>query len=194
MPIVRMRPKTTALLVVDIQERLISTIHEHSAMVTRTQALIGIASLLNLPIVVTEQNVRGLGRSVSAIRDALPTGTPVFEKFSFSALTPVVRDHIRSLGNPDLLVCGIEAHVCVLQTVLDCCTDGIQTFHATDAISSGQQDQIEPAFRRMERAGSIPTGVLSAAYELMGSSEHPAFRAVLPLAKSVVSIQRLSAP
>ncbi len=188
MPIPRIHPETTALLVIDIQERLIHTIHEHDTMVRRCCALIGAAALLKLPIIATEQYVKGLGHTVSEIATVLPPGTSVFEKNSFSALTPAVREHLRVSGCANLLICGIEAHVCVLQTVLDCCADGIQTFHATDAISCGQPDQIAPAFRRMERAGSIPTGVLSATYELMGTCEHPSFRAILPLAKTVVSL------
>ncbi len=188
MPIPRIHPESTALLVIDIQDRLIHTIHDHASMVTRCRALIGAAALLKLPIIVTEQYTKGLGHTVQAIAEVLPAGTPVIEKTSFSALTPAVREQLRERGCTNVLVCGIEAHVCVLQTILDCCTDGIQTFHASDAISSGQPDQIAPAFRRMEKAGSIPTGVLSATYELMGSCEHPAFRAVLPLAKTVVSL------
>ena len=141
-----------------------------------------------MPIIVTEQYVKGLGHTFAPIAEVLPAGTPVVEKLCFTALTSEVRTHLQSFGRPNLLICGIEAHVCVLQTVLDCCSFGIQTFHATDAISAGQSDQIEPAFRRMERAGSIPTGVVSALYEMMGTCEHPAFRAMLPLAKTVVSI------
>ncbi len=141
-----------------------------------------------MPIIVTEQYVKGLGHTFAPIAEVFPAGTPVLEKLCFSALTIEVRAHLQSLARPNLLICGIEAHVCVLQTVLDCCSFGIQTFHATDAISAGQADQIEPAFRRMERAGSIPTGVVSALYEMMGTCENPAFRAMLPLAKAVVSI------
>ena len=188
MPIPRLHPDTTALLVIDIQDRLMPTIHNVDLLVTRCRALIGGAALLKMPIIVTEQYVKGLGHTFAPVLEVVPPGTPVLEKMSFSAFTPEVHDRLRAIGRPNLLICGIEAHVCVLQSVLDCCANGIQTFHATDAISSGQPDQIEPAFRRMERAGSIPTGVVSALYELMATAEHPAFRSMLPLAKAVVSI------
>ena len=188
MPIPRIHSDTTALLVIDIQDRLMPTIHNSESLVVKCRSLISGASLLKMPIIVTEQYVKGLGHTFAPIAEVLPQGTPVLEKLCFSALTTEVHELIRSLGRPNLLICGIEAHVCVLQTILDCCTNGIQTYHATDAISSGQPDQIKPAFRRMERAGSIPTGVVSALYEMMGTCEHPAFRAMLPLAKSVVSI------
>ena len=188
MPIPRLHPDSTALLVIDIQDRLMPTIHNADLLVARCRSLISGAALLKMPIIVTEQYVKGLGHTFAPIAEVLPAGTPVVEKLCFTALTSEVRMHLQSFGRPNLLICGIEAHVCVLQTVLDCCSFGIQTFHATDAISSGQSDQIDPAFRRMERAGSIPTGVVSALYEMMSTCEHPAFRAMLPLAKTVVSI------
>jgi hypothetical protein len=84
-----------------------------------------------------------------------------------------------------VLVCGIEAHVCVLQSVLDLVAAGWTVFHATDAISAGQADQVEPAFRRMERAGSLPTGTLGAMYELVGDAADVRFKDILALAKQV---------
>jgi nicotinamidase-related amidase len=82
-------------------------------------------------------------------------------------------------------VCGVEAHVCVLQTVLDLVGAGWTVFHATDAISAGQPDQVAPAFRRMERAGALPSGTLGAMYELVSDAADPRFRDILALAKQV---------
>lgn len=185
MPIQRLKSDSTALLVIDVQERLLHTIHGHERLVHHCGILCRAAPLLGVPTVVTEQYVRGLGHTVPALAQAFAPGTPVFEKTRFSALTPEVRQHLTATRCSSVLVCGIEAHVCVLQTVLDLCASGWGVFFATDAISAGQPDQIEPAFRRMERAGALPTGVLSALYELMGDAQHPSFREVLPLAKSV---------
>ena len=187
MPPPRMHPRTTALLVVDIQNCLVPTIHAGDAMIASVRGLIQGCALLEMPVIVTEQYVRGLGHTCERISQVLPTGTPVFEKMAFSALTQQVASAIRDARCTSLIVCGIEAHVCVLQTVLDCCASGLQAFHATDAISAGQADQIEPAFRRMERAGSTPTGALSALYELMQSCEHPAFKQMLPVAKDILA-------
>ena len=186
MPVPRIIPSETALIVVDIQERLIGTIHDHATMVRRAAGLIRGCALLNVPIFVTEQYVRGLGHTVPEIAAALPDGTPRFEKMRFSALTPEVRRELSLRKTRSLIVCGIEAHVCVLQTVLDAAANGIQPFHATDAISAGQQDQISHAFSRMDRAGSISTGALSCLYEMMETCEHHAFRGMLPIAKSIV--------
>ncbi len=189
MPIQRLIPDECALLVVDVQDRLIGTIHEHELLVRRVAALVRGCSLLNIPILATEQYSRGLGHTVAPIASAFPRGTPVFEKSRFSALTDSVSKQISQWRRRTLLVCGIEAHVCVLQTVLDACASGVQTFHVTDAVSAGQPDQIEPSFARMSRAGSIPTGAVSALYELMGSCEHPSFKSMLPFAKSIIGPQ-----
>jgi nicotinamidase-related amidase len=84
-----------------------------------------------------------------------------------------------------VLVCGVEAHVCVLQTVLDLQAGGRQAFVCTDAVSASQRDQIQPALARMGAAGAVMTGVLSAMYELLGDCANENFRACLELAKSI---------
>mgnify|MGYP003327741945 FL=1 len=143
------------------------------------------AGVLGIPVICTEQYVKGLGHTVPEVRDALPAGAFVAEKTRFSALVDPVRSHLRSLHRPHVLVCGVEAHVCVLQSVLDLVGAGWTVFHATDAISAGQSDQVAPAFRRMERAGALPTGTLGAMYEWMADAAHPSFRDVLAIAKQV---------
>jgi nicotinamidase-related amidase len=187
MPIPRLDPDECALLVIDVQERLIGTIHRSDLLVRRASALVQGCALLKIPVIATEQYVRGLGPTVASLAASFPTGTPVFGKEKFSALIPAVTAELSRLKRRTLLVCGIEAHVCVLQTVLDACTQGIQPFHVTDAISAGQPDQIAPALSRMERAGSIPTGCVSALYELMGSCDNPVFKPMLPIAKAIIS-------
>lgn len=143
------------------------------------------AGLLGMPVICTEQYVRGLGHTVPRVREALPATAAVIEKTRFSALVDGVRAALRGSRRPTVLVCGVEAHVCVLQSVLDLVGAGWTVFHATDAISSGQADQVDPAFRRMERAGALPTGTLGAMYELLGDAAHPQFREILALAKQV---------
>jgi nicotinamidase-related amidase len=185
MALPRLSPDSTVLLVVDVQERLMPTIDAAARVEANCAILARAAGVLGMPVVCTEQYVKGLGHTAPHVRGALPSGAKVFEKTRFSALTPEVRAHLVSLHRPNVLVCGVEAHVCVLQTVLDLAAASWHPFHATDAISAGQPDQVAPAFRRMERAGSLPTGTLGAMYELMGDAGHPAFREILTLAKLV---------
>lgn len=185
MALPRLRPESTALLVVDLQERLMPTIAGAARVAENSALLARAAGVLGMPVICTEQYVRGLGHTVPTVRDALPATAHVVEKTRFSALVPGVREALRTHRRPAVLVCGVEAHVCVLQSVLDLVAAGWTVFHATDAISAGQPDQVEPAFRRMERAGSLPTGTLGAMYELVADAADVRFKDILALAKQV---------
>ena len=185
MPIPRLRIEDTVLLVVDIQSRFASSIHGWQALVTNATIVARAAAELGVPTIVTEQNPRGLGHTVPELVDALPPGTPTFTKTRFSSITPEVQAALGALHRGSVLVIGIEAHVCVLQTTLDLLAGGRQPFLCTDCISAGQAGQIEPAFRRMERAGAVPTGALSAIYELLGDAAHPKFKACLEMVKGL---------
>ena len=185
MALPRLRPESTALLVIDVQDRLMPTIAARERVETNCALLARAAGVLGMPVICTEQYVRGLGRTVDTVREALPATTEVIEKTQFSALVDGVRAALRTQRRPTVLVCGVEAHVCVLQTVLDLVAAGWTVFYATDAISAGQVDQVEHAFRRMDRAGALPTGTLGAMYELIGDASHPSFRDILELAKRV---------
>lgn len=185
MALPRMKPESTALLVVDVQERLMPTIADAARVQANCALLARAAGVLGMPVICTEQYVKGLGHTVAPVREALPATAHVIEKTRFSALVDGVRAALRTHRTPNVLVCGVEAHVCVLQTVLDLVGAGWTVFHATDAISAGQPDQVAPAFRRMERAGALPSGTLAAMYELVADAADPRFRDILALAKQV---------
>jgi len=185
MAIPRLKTDDTLLLVVDVQGRLMPTLPDPDALIAHSAILLQAANALELPAVVTEQYPQGLGATVPEVAEHIGADTPVFEKTRFSAITPEVDWHIRKTGQDTVLVCGIEAHICVLQTVLDLRAAGRDVFFCTDAISAGQSSQIPHAFRRMEAAGAVPTGILSALYELMADKQHEAFKRCLDLAKAV---------
>jgi nicotinamidase-related amidase len=176
-----------ALLVIDVQERFAGSIAGWPALLERIAALCEGARALGLPVAATEQYVKGLGRTADPVRSALGPDAPVIEKMRFSAMTPEIRNWTDRTGRSQLILCGIEAHVCVLQTALDARRAGICTWLATDAISAGQPEQIMPALHRMERAGCTPTGVVSCLYEMAGSADSPAFKPVLNAAKRALS-------
>ena len=165
------------------------TIADPEVLNANCAVLLRMAETLELPVVVTEQYPRGLGGTVPEVAAAIPEGVEILEKTRFSAITPEVEERLRAHARNTVLVCGIEAHICVLQTVLDLRATGRDVFFATDAISAGQRDQIPHAFRRMEAAAAVPTGCMSALYELMADKEHPRFRRCLELAKAVRASQ-----
>jgi nicotinamidase-related amidase len=185
MPIPRLSLERTALLVIDVQEKLLPTIFDADRVVANCAAALRIAETPGMPAIVTEQYTKGLGHSAPAILEAAGSHAKIFEKTRFSALTPEVDALLSARRCDDVLICGVEAHVCVQQTVLDLLASGRQPFLLTDAISAGRVDQIAPAFRRMERTGATASGVLGAAYEILGDAAHPQFRAVLGIVKTL---------
>lgn len=161
------------------------TLPSPEALATNCGVLLQMAEVLGLPAALTEQYPRGLGPTVDAVLEHAPPNTPRLEKTRFSALTEDVEVWLAHHGRKTVLVCGIEAHICVLQTVLDLQASGRQAFVVTDAVSAGQPAQITPAYFRMRNAGAVLTGILSAMYELMQDKQHPAFVRCLGLAKAV---------
>lgn len=176
---------TTGLLVIDLQEKLVPTIVDRDRLITNSSIMLRMASELSMPYFVTEQYPAGLGRTIEEVASAMTDPSRRVEKTRFSAALDIITEQFISWRRSSVIICGIEAHVCVLQTVLDLQSAGFHCFLCTDAISANQQGQIAPAIRRMERAGAVSTGVLSVMYELMGDAAHPSFRSLLELAKEV---------
>lgn len=185
MPIPRLRLHDTALLVIDVQDRLLPTIVDADRVVNNAALLVKLAVRLDLPYLVTEQYVRGLGRTAEPIGHAMADSSLRVEKTQFSGLIDIVDERLQSLKRSSVLVCGLEAHICVLQTVLDLQASGRQAYVVSDAVSAGQRDQVPYAFDRMRDAGAIITGVNSAMYELVANASHPLFRDCLKIAKAV---------
>lgn len=185
MSIARLTTQNTSLLVIDVQERLLPEMVGAERLASRCVFSLRLAETLGLPAAITEQYVKGLGPTDPGVRKAAAADVPVFEKTRFSACVDPVRDWLREIRRPNVLICGMEAHVCVLQTGLDLLESGFRVFWVSDAISGGEADQIEPARRRLEAAGAITTGCISMAYELLRDAHHPRFKDVLSLVKPI---------
>lgn len=181
----RLTPDNACLLVIDLQERLMPTIAHAEAITENTALLMSAAAHFGLPVALSEHYLRGLGPTVAAITQALPAGSCRFEKTRFSAVLPPLEAWMAAHARPNVIVCGVEAHVCVLQTALDLRAAGRTPFLMTDAISAGQAQQIAPALRRLELCGCVPSGCLSAMYELAGDASNPLFKGMLGLAKAI---------
>jgi nicotinamidase-related amidase len=188
MPVPRLHLSDTQLLVIDLQSRFAGTIPGWEHLVHNAAILCRAAAVLGMPITVTEQNPRALGQTVPELAAALPPGTPVFSKTRFSSITAEVDQALRSSHRGRVLVCGIEAHVCVLQSTLDLIASGRTPWLCMDCIGASQPLQIPVALSRMQTAGAVPTGTLSAIYELLGDSQHPKFKACLELVKGLRAI------
>src|SRR5271165_2636861 len=174
-----------ALIVVDIQEKLLPPIFNKDELVKNAQLLVRLAQILGLPTVVTTQYVKGLGATVPEIASLLE-GTNSIDKMQFGCFgCDEFRSALKSLpGNRStLLVCGMEAHICVMQTVLGALNDGYLIHVATDAIGSRVRWNWDIGIDRMRSAGAVISTTEMMIYELLRSSGTPQFKQMLPYLK-----------
>ena len=183
MPIPRLQLGHTALLVVDVQERLLPHMHNADQVVEQVGRLIDGAKALEVPVLVTEQYRRGLGVTVPLLAQRLTDAVCNHEKLKFSACIEPIRSELSRLGVRSVLVCGIEAHVCVMQTCLDLADAGYLVAVAEDAIGSRREVDQAAAVRRMVQAGVVPTTVESAMLDLVHEAGTSRFKAILPIIK-----------
>lgn len=183
MAISRLRLDATALLVIDVQEKLLPHMHNAAQVVAQSGRLIDGAKALGVPILVTEQYRKGLGVTVPELGQRLADAVCNVEKLKFSACVEPIREELGRLGVRAVLVCGIEAHVCVLQSCLDLAEAGYIVAVALDAIGSRRSEDHAAAVQRMVQAQIVPTTVESALLELVHEAGTSRFKAVLPIIK-----------
>jgi nicotinamidase-related amidase len=178
----QLQPDNTLLLVVDLQDKLLPAMHEAQACIAAARKLIDAAKVLKLPILATEQYPAGLGKTTAEIATALGDA-PIYEKTRFSACVEPVLQRIAELRRPNILIAGIEAHVCVQQTVLDLLRLGQLPCVCADAITSRRPLDRDIAIARMRQAGAIITTVESAIFELLGQASGDSFKQILRIVK-----------
>jgi len=169
--------------VVDIQERLLPAIWQRERVVTNSVRLIKGAAALGLPLLATEQYRKGLGPAVPEVADVI-TGFSPLQKLTFSAggasgFFTVLADKKIS----QILLCGIETHVCVLQSALDLLDQGVQVFVAADAVSSRTEQNHQLGLERMAEAGAVVVSTEMALFELVETAAAREFKEILALVK-----------
>jgi nicotinamidase-related amidase len=164
-----------ALVVIDVQEAFRKAIPSFDDVARGVAALIRGAEAVDVPIVVTEQYPKGLGRTVPEVADRLPGGVAPIEKVCFSA--PEAEGFDLG-GRKQALVCGIETHVCVNQTVLDLLDDGIEVHVALDAVGSRFEESRQVGIEKARRAGAVITNVETALFELVGRAGTDEFKEI----------------
>ncbi len=172
----------SALLVIDLQESYRGKLHNEAALVRASQILLDAAGKLAIPVLLTEQYPKGLGTTREEIATHLPETATRFEKTSFSALgAPGLREHLRELDRDQIVVAGIETHVCVNQSTHDILAQGWQAHLVRDAISARHPLEDETGFAKMTQSGAIPTSVEAVLFEWLEDSRSPDFKSVQPL-------------
>jgi len=169
-----------ALLVIDVQEAFRKAVPAFDEVATAAATLVRGAGELGVPMVVTEQYPQGLGATVPEIAEHLPEAARRLAKVRFSASEA---DGFDLGGREQAIVCGIEAHVCVSQTVLDLLDAGTEVHLVADAIASRDPGDAALALRRAERAGATLTSVETVLFELLRGSDAPEFKRVQELVK-----------
>jgi nicotinamidase-related amidase len=183
MPSQRLRADDAIVLVVDVQEKLLPHMHNAGDVERQVGRLLDGAAVLKLPVLVTEQYRKGLGLTVEPIRQRLPKDAFVEEKLLFSACTAGVQSELQRLGRRSVIVCGIEAHVCMLQTCLDLLEQNLAVFLAADAVGARRLADQQIALQRLVQAGVVPTSVESALLEMVRAAGSDQFKAMLPIIK-----------
>jgi len=175
---VRLRREETTLIVVDVQEAFRPAVLDFERVAQNTAVLVEGAHAMAVPVVATEQYPEGLGATVPEVAEHLADDP--LEKVCFSASDA---DGFSLNGRNQVLVCGIEAHVCVSQTALALLADGREVHVPRDAVSSRTEENREVGLRRMEREGAVITSVEGALFELLGAAGSEEFKTVQRLVK-----------
>jgi nicotinamidase-related amidase len=180
-----LEPEQCALIVIDIQEKLLPPIWEKERLVRNAQLLIRLAGILKIPALVTTQYSKGLGNTVPEVASLLPE-TPSVDKLMFSCFgSDVFCSLIKRLPGhrTTALLCGMETHICVMQTALGALREGYLVHVAADAVSSRTELNWRIGLERMRAAGAILSSTEMIIYELLRSSGAPAFKELLPYLK-----------
>lgn len=171
-----------ALFVVDIQDKLLPPIWQKERLVRNSQLLIRMAGILKIPTIVSTQYAKGLGNTVPEIASLLPESAPI-DKVMFSCFgSDVFCSMLKRLPGQrtTVLLCGMETHICVMQTALAALREGYNVHVASDAVSSRVEWNWRIGLDRMRAAGAVISSTEMVVYELLRSSGSPAFRELLP--------------
>lgn len=179
-----LRPQRAALVLIDMQERLLPAVAGRERLLKNGLLLLRVAQLLKIPVVLTTQYRKGLGEVVPEIREAAP-GVEPLDKVTFGCFwDPSFLARLGELSDRDqLLIAGVETHICVCQTVLGALEKSYAAHVISDAVGARTESNHRVGLARMERAGALASSTEMAIYELLGRSDAAAFKEMLPSLK-----------
>jgi len=179
----KLTAEDTQLLVIDVQEKIFSVMHEQEKTKQNICRLIEGSKILSIPVVWTEQYPNGLGRTLSEVSRAL-NGAELLEKITFSCLgDDVVSNRIKSYQKNQVLVCGVETHVCIYQTVQDLLINNYDVHVVTDAVMSRRKENHNLGLKKMGALGANITSVEMALFELQQVASGDTFKAIASIVK-----------
>ena len=179
-----LRREDSVLVLVDCQEKLMPAMADAETLTRNLGRLLEGARLLGVPVLVTEQYPKGLGPTIPPLADRLPPDATRFVKLAFSAAgEEAFFDALEETGREQVLLVGVEAHICVLQTALDLVERGLSVQVAADAVASRDPRHVANALQRLTREGVIVTNHESALFEWLGVADGEAFKAISKLVR-----------
>lgn len=177
----RLKPENALLLIVDIQERLVNAV-DNSDVAKSAKMLLQSANILNIPVLITEQYPKGLGSTEVSLQQEYTDNVCVLEKTSFSVLGEnSIKEKLQSYSKKQIVVCGIEAHVCVYQSVVELLEEGYEVFVVKNACASRKPADFEVGMDLMRQNGARITGCETVLFEWLQSSKNPHFKEVQKL-------------
>ncbi len=177
-------PFESMVIFVDIQEKLLPTIYKQEELLANLIFSAQGFNCLEIPILITEQYPKGLGPTVSSLKKELPQAK-VLEKTEFSAFkNDAIKEELIRIDKKDIILVGIEAHICILQTAFDLLQHGFHVHIPHDGISSSQKTHKKTAIQRLQQAGAQITSTESCLFEIMQTSKHPQFKEISQLLKN----------
>jgi len=175
----------SALVIIDVQEKLFPHVHEWDRMLARIDLLVFAAKLMGIPVLLTEQYPRVLGNTIQEIRQALPEIQPL-TKMDFSCVpAPGFAERLSSTHRDQIVLAGIEAHVCVAQTALDLASRGGNVIIVADAVSSRRPLDAQIALRRLEQSGLTLSTAEAVVFEWLRRAGTEEFKAIQPRLKQL---------
>lgn len=177
-----MQVQTAQTVVIDLQERILPAMSDPDQLLHRSVQLIKGLKILGVPILTTQQYTKGLGDTVLPVRQALGSFSPI-EKMSFDCLAEQNFCNALDVNRSDVIVCGIETHICVQQTILSLIERGFRVFLAADAVDSRNPFDKEIALRRIIQEGAKLATVESLLFELLKKAGGEKFKSISRLVK-----------
>jgi len=178
-----LHPENTALVLIDVQGKLATLMHEREALYRNLQILIKGVKALELPILWLEQYPKGLGPTIPEVADLLEGGQPIAKTCFSGCGQEEFMEQLRGCGRKQLLLAGIETHICVYQTARDLLTQDYHVEIVADGVSSRTPENRRVGLERMARAGAEVTSVEMALFELLREAKGPQFKEIAGLVK-----------
>lgn len=170
------------VLVIDIQEKLMPAIFEKEELVSKSKILISGAKVLEVPVFVTEQYPKGLGETIGEL-NTLIEDDPIFEKISYTCCTNEVMEYLEKTKRKQVIITGVETHICVYQTVRDLLNHGYSVFVASDAVSSRTLANKQNGLELMKDMGAVISNTETLLFDMLKVAGTPEFKAISKLVK-----------